>query len=61
MGLGRDNFDVDGYWRKGVADHDHHDDDTEAPEDSAVPDVAVPTGSTADAGSSAPASGPSGD
>ncbi|KZM37054.1 siderophore-interacting protein [Oerskovia enterophila] len=61
VGLGRDNFDVDGYWRKGVADHDHHDDDTEAAEDPAGPDAALPTGSTADAGSSAPASGPSGD
>jgi NADPH-dependent ferric siderophore reductase len=29
VGLGRDNFDVDGYWRKGVADHDHHGDDTD--------------------------------
>ncbi|MFE4464231.1 siderophore-interacting protein [Oerskovia sp. NPDC056781] len=35
VGLGRDNFDVDGYWRKGVADHDHHGDDTD--ESEAVP------------------------
>jgi NADPH-dependent ferric siderophore reductase len=37
VGLGRDNFDVDGYWRKGVADHDHHGDDTDEA-DTAVSD-----------------------
>jgi len=23
-GLGADRVEVDGYWRRGVADHDHH-------------------------------------
>lgn len=28
-GLERDNHDVDGYWRRGQADHDHHEDEEE--------------------------------
>ncbi|MFJ2618310.1 siderophore-interacting protein [Glutamicibacter sp. NPDC087344] len=27
LGLDRDNWDVDGYWRRGQADHDHHHDE----------------------------------
>jgi len=27
LGLERDNWDVDGYWRRGKADHDHHHDE----------------------------------
>ncbi|MCW4465678.1 siderophore-interacting protein [Glutamicibacter sp. MNS18] len=27
LGLERDNWDVDGYWRRGQADHDHHHDE----------------------------------
>ncbi|MCX5210036.1 siderophore-interacting protein [Kitasatospora sp. NBC_00240] len=26
-GLGKDQVDVDGYWKRGVANHDHHEDD----------------------------------
>lgn len=26
LGLDRDDFDVDGYWRRGLANHDHHED-----------------------------------
>ena len=29
LGLHRDQYDVDGYWRRSVADHDHHGDDDE--------------------------------
>lgn len=27
VGLDRDSYDVDGYWRRGVTDHDHHHDE----------------------------------
>ncbi|WP_345713201.1 siderophore-interacting protein, partial [Kineococcus glutinatus] len=29
LGLDRDHFDVDGYWKLGAADHDHHHDEDE--------------------------------
>ncbi|QJW35862.1 siderophore-interacting protein [Cellulosimicrobium protaetiae] len=38
VGLGRDNHDVDGYWRRGVADHDHHEDDPDDAEAPVAPD-----------------------
>lgn len=29
LGLDRDDYDVDGYWRRGEVNHDHHEDDEE--------------------------------